>query len=184
MNNQSKPLPVLSTHEPEGTLLESETETVGDWLIHILKQAVLILAITGMSALVTYLAMYNHALKKASADVLSVFDVERRVLRQWKLKEGDDWQSEAEFLALPEDLKTLYTPIIQREENHRVVKMSRREVWLSGKAYLIRLPDYAAALICAPLAEAPCAASRPSLTSSLPKSATSTPRVCRPPRTP
>jgi len=79
MNNQSKSLPVLSTHEPEGTLLESETETVGDLIIHILKQAVLVLALIGMSALVTYLAMYDHALKKASADMLAVFDAERRI---------------------------------------------------------------------------------------------------------
>ena len=80
MTHPPKPLPVLSTHDHEGVLLEAQVgETVGGWLLHILKQAVLILALIGMSALVTYLAMYDHALKKASADVWAVIDAERRI---------------------------------------------------------------------------------------------------------
>ena len=78
---------------------------------------------------------------------------EKRMVRQWRALPGEAWKGEAEFAELSEEQQKLLAPLIQQEGNSRVVKMSRREAWEAGKADLVRLPDYAAAMICAPLAE-------------------------------
>ncbi len=78
---------------------------------------------------------------------------EKRMIRQWRALPGEAWKGEAEFAGLPEEQQKLLAPLIQQEGNSRVVRMSRREAWEAGQADLVRLPDYAAAMICAPLAE-------------------------------
>lgn len=73
---------------------------------------------------------------------------EGRSTRQWKAYPADMWHSEAEFLALPENTRAALEPIIAQPGYTRVVPMSRAEVWEGGRRGLVRLPNYAVALIC------------------------------------
>ncbi len=82
----------------------------------------------------------------------------RRTERQWKFHPADMWHSEREFLSLPQSMQEQLAPILAQEGMTRVGRLSRAQVWEDGKRDLVRLPDWAAMMICGEdLAEArPC----------------------------
>ncbi len=73
---------------------------------------------------------------------------EDRTCRQWRAHPADIWHSEEEFLSLPDEAQTALRPLVQRDGFSRIAKMSRRQAWESGANGLVRLPDFAAAMIC------------------------------------
>ena len=73
---------------------------------------------------------------------------EGRTTRQWKAHPADMWHSEAEYLALPEDVRAALAPIISQDGFSRIAKLSRREVWDQGQRELVTLPDWAICSIC------------------------------------
>ena len=77
---------------------------------------------------------------------------QNRMVRQWRAHSADTWKNEAEYHAMPENEKRNLELALRDSANHRVEKMSRREAWEAGQADLVRLPGFAAAMICAPLA--------------------------------
>lgn len=73
---------------------------------------------------------------------------ENRTTRQWKAHAADMWHSEADYLALPEEVRAALAPIVAQEGFSRVAKLSRREVWEQGRRDLVTLPDWAVCSIC------------------------------------
>ena len=72
-----------------------------------------------------------------------------RTERQWRAHPADIWHSEDDLYRLPEDAQRALAPIIAREGMSRAgVRLSRAQVWERGQSGLVRLPDYAAMLIC------------------------------------
>lgn len=53
---------------------------------------------------------------------------EGRTTRQWKAHPADMWHGEAEYMALPEEVRAALAPIVAQEGFSRVAKLSRREV--------------------------------------------------------
>jgi hypothetical protein len=73
---------------------------------------------------------------------------ERRTERQWRLSLTDSWHSEAAWRELSDEQQRIYAPVIAQAGNTRVARLSRFQVWRAGMDRLVRLPDYATALIC------------------------------------
>ena len=73
---------------------------------------------------------------------------EGRTTRQWKAHPADMWHGEAEYMALPEEVRAALAPIVAQEGFSRVAKLSRREVWEQGRGDLVTLPDHAISSIC------------------------------------
>jgi hypothetical protein len=71
-----------------------------------------------------------------------------RIERQWRTSATDTWHSEESWHRLTEHQQTMLTPLIAQEGMSRLAKLSRWQVWHRGVSKLIRLPDYATALIC------------------------------------
>jgi len=71
-----------------------------------------------------------------------------RTERQWKAHPADLWHSESEFAALPQEARNALAPILQQPGMTRIAPLSRRQVWESGQADLVRLPDWTVTLIC------------------------------------
>jgi hypothetical protein len=68
--------------------------------------------------------------------------------RQWRASITDDWHGEEEWYALPEAARAGLSALIVREGCHRIARKSPLQVWAQGAAKLVRLPDYAFALLC------------------------------------
>ena len=79
-----------------------------------------------------------------------------RTERQFKLHPADIWHSESAFFGLPKTKQAELAPLIAGANITRQARLSRAQVWAQGQADLIRLPDYAAFLICGEDLAAPC----------------------------
>jgi hypothetical protein len=73
---------------------------------------------------------------------------EHNTERQWRVSVTDTWHSEDSWQILTPEQRQRLEPIITQDGMTRVAKKSRWQVWRTGAAKLIRLPDYATALIC------------------------------------
>jgi len=82
---------------------------------------------------------------------------ENRMKKQWRALPADDWKNEEAFHDLPPEVQRALVPAIQREDCHRLVRMTRREVWEAGKKDLVKLPAYVITMLCPNLLkERPC----------------------------
>ncbi len=71
-----------------------------------------------------------------------------RMQRMWRAHITDVWHSEEEYYALTPQQRAALDPIIIQEGYHCVSRKSPLQVWREGERDLVRLPDYAVALIC------------------------------------
>ena len=73
---------------------------------------------------------------------------EKRTERQWRVSATDHWHSEESWNLLTREQQERLAPVIAQDGMVRIAKQSRWQVWNKGLPKLVRLPDYAAALIC------------------------------------
>ena len=71
-----------------------------------------------------------------------------RMERVWRTSITEPWRGEAAWWALSEAERAALTPIIMRDGHHDILRKSPAHVWLEGMPKLVRLPDYAFAMLC------------------------------------
>lgn len=73
---------------------------------------------------------------------------DKRTEKQFKLHPAGIWRSESAYQALPRKMQLELDPLIASTNVTRKARLSRKQWFNRGKDKLIKLPDYAACLIC------------------------------------
>lgn len=71
-----------------------------------------------------------------------------RMERVWRTSITEPWRGEAAWWALSDAERAALTPIIMRDGCHDIMRKSPAQVWVEGMPKLVRLPDYAFAMLC------------------------------------
>jgi len=72
----------------------------------------------------------------------------KRKEQQFKLHPHDIWHSEQAYLNMSPEDKDFWGPVIKKVNITREARLSRKQWWKRGESQLVRLPDYAACMIC------------------------------------
>lgn len=73
---------------------------------------------------------------------------QHRMERVWRTSITEEWKGEAEWWSLSDAERAAVSPLILRDGCHDIARKSPLQVWVEGLPKLVRLPDYAFAMLC------------------------------------